>query len=102
MIFHRTKRISFRVTATTAIGVAALMAAGSTSPPPGPGKWSLRLAQNNNLGQPAGRSSPPPQIDNEFMKQYPNVKVTLETEANVTAGYVTLLATSVDSSSADS
>ena len=35
------------------------------------------------------------------MKQYPNVKVTLETEANVTAGYVTLLATSVDSSSAD-
>jgi raffinose/stachyose/melibiose transport system substrate-binding protein len=41
------------------------------------------------------------QIDNEFMKQYPNVKVTLETEANVTAGYVTLLATSVDSSSAD-
>ena len=34
-------------------------------------------------------------------KQYPNIKVTLETEANVTAGYVTLLHTSVDAASAD-
>jgi raffinose/stachyose/melibiose transport system substrate-binding protein len=40
-------------------------------------------------------------IDNEFMKQYPGVKVQLETEANDTAGYLTLLQTSVDASSAD-
>jgi raffinose/stachyose/melibiose transport system substrate-binding protein len=101
MIFHRTKRISFRVTATTAIGVAALMAAGSTVPAAsaqasGP-SGSLKIITWVN--PPAVQALT--QIDNEFMKQYPNVKVTLETEANVTAGYVTLLATSVDSSSAD-
>ncbi len=41
------------------------------------------------------------QIDNEFMKQYPNVHVQLQTAANDQAGYATLLSTSVDSGSAD-
>ena len=101
MTFHRTRRISFRITATTAIGVAALMAAGSTVPAAsaqasGP-SGSLKIITWVN--PPAVQALT--QIDNEFMKQYPNVKVTLETEANVTAGYVTLLATSVDAASAD-
>lgn len=41
------------------------------------------------------------QIDQEFEKKYPDVKVQLQTAANDTAGYATLLSTSVDSATAD-
>jgi raffinose/stachyose/melibiose transport system substrate-binding protein len=40
-------------------------------------------------------------IDKEFEQKYPNVTVQLQTEANDTTGYATLLTTSVDSGSAD-
>jgi ABC-type glycerol-3-phosphate transport system substrate-binding protein len=40
-------------------------------------------------------------IDAEFEKAYPNIKVQLETAANVTTGYATLLATTVEAATAD-
>jgi len=40
-------------------------------------------------------------IDSEFMKKYPKVHVELQTAANDTAGYATLLETTIDSGSAD-
>ena len=40
-------------------------------------------------------------IDKEFEQKYPNVTVQLQTAANVTAGYATLLSTTVDANTAD-
>ncbi len=40
-------------------------------------------------------------IDKEFEAKYPNIKVQLQTAANVATGYANLLQTTVDSSSAD-
>ena len=67
--------ISFRITATVAIGVAALMAAGSTVP-----------AASAQASAPSGSLkiitwvNPPAvqaltKIDKEFMEKYPGVKV---------------------------
>lgn len=40
-------------------------------------------------------------IDAEFEKKYPNIKVSLQTAANLTGPYQTLLQTTVDAHSAD-
>jgi raffinose/stachyose/melibiose transport system substrate-binding protein len=101
MSLHRTQSTSFRLkAATVVIGVASLTVAGSTfstaasaSAPSG----SLKIITWVN--PPAVQALT--KIDKEFMAKYPGIKVQLETEANVTAGYITLLSTSVDASSAD-
>jgi raffinose/stachyose/melibiose transport system substrate-binding protein len=101
MSLHRTQNTSFRLkAATVVIGVASLTVAGSTfstaASASGP-SGSLKIITWVNPAAVQALTK----IDNEFMKQYPGIKVQLETEANDTAGYLTLLQTSVDASSAD-
>jgi raffinose/stachyose/melibiose transport system substrate-binding protein len=86
----------------TAIGAAALTAAGVTIPSTAfaaTSKISGTLKIITWVNPPAVTALT--KIDKEFEQKYPGVTVQLQTEANDTAGYATLLETSVDSGSAD-
>ncbi len=99
---HGTTKAGFRK-ATSAIGIAVLTVAAST------------LGTTPAWGAASGPSgtvkiitwiNPPAvaafkKIDAEFEKAYPNITVQLETAANVTTGYASLLTTTVDAASAD-
>ncbi|MGA3218958.1 MAG: extracellular solute-binding protein [Acidimicrobiales bacterium] len=98
---HGTTKAAFRK-ATSAIGIAVLTVAAST----------LCIAPAGAASGPSGVVkiitwiNPPAvaafkKIDAEFEKAYPNIKVQLETAANVTTGYATLLATTVEAATAD-
>lgn len=99
---HATNKTAFRK-ATSAVGVAALTIAASTlaiapasSAASGPSGVVKIITWINPPAVAAFKK-----IDAEFEKAYPNVKVELQTAANVTTGYATLLTTTVDSASAD-
>lgn len=100
MQFKKEKSGRNRVTAAAALGVAALSAGALTLPTAASASTiSGPLKIITWVNPPAVTALT--KIDKEFEAKYPNVKVTLETEANDQAGYATLLSTSVDSGSAD-
>ena len=80
------------VLATLGIAVSAAAAGAATGP-----SGTLKIITWVN--PPAVQALT--KIDKEFEQKYPNVTVQLETAANVTAGYATLLSTTVLASSAD-
>lgn len=102
MSSYRPPKKHYHVKAAAAIGVA-LSAAGMALP---------ATASAATTSAPSGTLkiitwvNPPAvdalkKIDKEFEQKYPKVTVQLETAANDTAGYATLLETTIDSSSAD-
>src|SRR3984885_3931406 len=101
MMSHGTTKAAFRK-ATSAIGIAVLTVAASTlsiTPAWGADGPSGTVKIITWINPPAVAAFK--KIDAEFEKAYPNVKVQLQTAANVTTGYLTLLSTTVDSASAD-
>lgn len=102
MSLYRPKKASYRLKAATAMGVAALTAAGVATPTAafaatsGP-SGTLKIITWVNPPAVAAITK----IDKLFEQKYPNVTVQLQTAANVTAGYATLLSTTVDASTAD-
>lgn len=102
MSAYKTKRTPLRrLSAATAIGVAALTAAGTALP----ATASAASGPSGTLKIITWVNPPAVQaltkIDKEFEQKYPSVHVQLQTAANVTAGYQTLLTTTVAASSAD-
>ena len=102
MSHHRSKKPSYQLKAVTAIGVAAITAAGVVTPSAasaassGP-SGTLKIITWVNPPAVAAITK----IDQLFEQKYPNVKVQLQTAANVTAGYATLLSTTVSANTAD-
>lgn len=103
MQYNRTKSGRNRAKVVATISVAALSATGVVVLP------SAASAATTGISGPLKIITwvnPPAvaaltKIDQEFQKKYPKVNVQLETAANDTAGYATLLSTSVDSGTAD-
>lgn len=88
------------LTGLLAVGVAAAAAAcssGSSGGSGGGGSSTLKIITWVN--PPAVKALN--QIDSEFEKKYPNIKVKLQTAANVNGPYETLLQQSVNSGTAD-
>lgn len=85
--------MAIAVATLTATGVAMPTAAYAASGPSG----TLKIITWVNPPAVAALTK----IDKEFEQKYPNVTVQLETAANDTAGYATLLETTVDSGTAD-
>jgi raffinose/stachyose/melibiose transport system substrate-binding protein len=102
MSHFREKKAPYRFRGAAAIGVAALTAAGVTIPSTAmaaTSKISGTLKIITWVNPPAVKALT--KINKEFEQKYPGVTVQFQTEANDTAGYATLLSTSVDSASAD-
>ncbi|HTT89708.1 MAG TPA: extracellular solute-binding protein, partial [Acidimicrobiales bacterium] len=102
MSHYQGKKSRSWVKGATAVGAAALTAAGVTFPSTAfaaTSKISGTLKIITWVNPPAVMALT--KIDKEFEQKYPGVTVQLQTEANDTAGYATLLETSVDSGSAD-
>ena len=102
MSHNRSKKASHRLKAATAIGVAALTASGAALP----GTASAATSGPSGTLKIITWVNPPAvaaitKIDQLFEQKYPNVKVQLQTAANVTAGYATLLSTTVAANTAD-
>jgi raffinose/stachyose/melibiose transport system substrate-binding protein len=83
--------------ATVALAAAGLAACGSSSPGSSSGAGTLKIITWVN--PPAVTAIT--QIDHEFEKKYPNIKVQLQTAANVNGPYAALEETSVDADTAD-
>lgn len=103
MSHYRGKKSQQWVKGATAIGVAALTAAAVIVPASGAlaatSKISGTLKIITWVNPPAVAALT--KINKEFEQKYPGVTVQFETAANDTAGYATLLSTTVDSASAD-
>lgn len=101
MFHYRAKRAPYRAKAVAAISVAALSAANFAAPTQawGASGPSGTLKIITWVNPPAVDALT--KIDKEFEQKYPNVTVQLQTAANDTAGYATLLETTVDAGSAD-
>jgi raffinose/stachyose/melibiose transport system substrate-binding protein len=88
------------IAAAAVIGLAAAgLAACGSSPSSTSGSGAGTLKIITWVNPPAVTAIT--QIDHEFEKQYPNIKVQLQTAANVNGPYATLEETSVDANTAD-
>lgn len=85
--------------AAVAAGAAACSSGGGSAASGGSGGGSSSLKIITWVNPPAVQAIK--QIDGEFEKKYPNIKVTLQTAVNVNGPYETLLQQSVNSGGAD-
>ena len=100
---YRANKPTYGIRAATAIGVAALAAAATLVPSTA---WAATSSGPSGTLKIITWVNPPAvaaitKIDQLFEQKYPNVHVQLQTAANVTAGYATLLSTTVDANTAD-